>query len=52
MYYSVGCYVYISVEDTGIGIKKEDLEKLFKPFGMLDTKGMNKNGTGLGLNLS
>lgn len=40
----------ISVKDTGIGIKEEDLEKLFDNFQRLD---LNKNrsveGTGLGL---
>ena len=42
--------IRFDVEDTGIGIKKEDLEKLFTPFEQLD-KITNKNvvGTGLGL---
>ncbi len=39
--------------DTGIGIKKEDLGKLFKLFGFLDaTKEMNTKGIGLGLHIS
>jgi len=29
--------IEIIVRDTGIGIKKEDLSKLFKLFGFLDT---------------
>lgn len=39
-----------SVEDTGIGIKKEDLSKLFQSFQQLDSKrNRNVEGTGLGL---
>jgi len=41
------------VVDTGIGIKEEDLNKLFKIFGKLtSTKDMNQNGVGLGLTIS
>ena len=42
----------ISVSDTGIGIKEEDLEKLTKPFERIE-EGRNKNieGTGLGMNI-
>ncbi len=42
--------VRISVADTGIGIKAEDLGKLFQPFRQLDT-GLTRQheGTGLGL---
>jgi PAS domain S-box-containing protein len=45
--------VEISVEDTGRGIRAEDVNKLFEPFsrvGMSD--GHNSSGTGLGLHLS
>ena len=42
-----------SVEDTGIGIKDEDKEKLFKFFGKLSsTNKVNKGGMGLGLTIS
>ena len=42
--------VEISVEDEGIGIKKEDQAKLFKLFGFLDrTQELNPRGIGLGL---
>ena len=42
-----------SVTDTGIGIKKEDLEKLFSSFKRLELdKNRNIEGTGLGLNIA
>jgi signal transduction histidine kinase len=44
--------VEISVKDTGPGIKKEDLDKLFKPFSRIIVPGKFKEGTGLGLYLS
>ena len=41
------------VEDTGIGIKSEDVNKLFKLFGCLETSPkINKTGIGLGLTIS
>ncbi len=43
----------ISVEDTGIGIKKEDISKLFQSFQQVDSKrNRNIEGTGLGLAIS
>jgi signal transduction histidine kinase len=43
----------IIIEDTGVGIKETDLNKLFKYFGKLkDQHNVNKKGTGLGLNIS
>lgn len=45
-----GDFIEISVEDTGIGIAREDLERLFKPFQQLDSVLTKKyEGTGLGL---
>ena len=43
----------ISVTDTGIGIREEDLDKLFNSFTRLE-EGRNRNieGTGLGLNIT
>ncbi|MDE7271659.1 MAG: PocR ligand-binding domain-containing protein [Lachnospiraceae bacterium] len=42
-----------SVSDTGIGIKTEDIEKLFKSFQQVDSKrNRNIEGTGLGLAIS
>lgn len=44
------CLLYISVKDTGRGIKKEDMDKLFKKFERLDEdKNTSTEGTGLGL---
>ncbi len=46
-------YVEMSVSDTGIGIKEEDMYKLFEPFQQIDTSLTKKHeGTGLGLYLS
>lgn len=41
------------VEDTGIGIKEEDIQKLFEEFTRIE-EGRNRNieGTGLGINIS
>jgi signal transduction histidine kinase len=44
--------IEISVKDTGPGIRKEDLDKLFKPFSRIEDPGKVKEGTGLGLYLS
>ena len=41
--------IKVKISDTGIGIKKEDLEKIFDPF--FTTKDPDK-GTGLGLSIS
>ena len=43
----------IAVEDTGIGIRQEDIGKLFQSFQQLDSKrNRNIEGTGLGLAIS
>ena len=45
--------LYFEVEDTGIGIKEEELPKLFGSFQQLDVKkNHSKQGTGLGLAIS
>ena len=42
-----------SVEDTGIGIKEEDMEKLFREFERIEEKrNRNIEGTGLGINIT
>lgn len=46
-------YLVIKVRDTGIGIKPEDKEKLFKSFSRLEeTRNRNIEGTGLGLRIT
>lgn len=46
-------WLEISVSDTGIGIKEEDLAKLFQSFTRIEEKrNRNIEGTGLGLNLT
>ena len=43
----------ISVKDTGMGIRKEDMGKLFENFQRLDEeKNRNIEGTGLGMNIT
>lgn len=45
--------LHVSVKDTGIGISKEDIKKLFKPFSQIDTGPSRKyRGMGLGLAIS
>lgn len=42
----------VSIEDTGIGMREEDLDKLFSAFTRLDEKkNRNIEGTGLGMNI-
>jgi len=47
------CNLRISVKDTGIGVKPEDMEKLFMAYERLDEqKNSGIQGTGLGLDIS
>ena len=43
------CLLIVSVEDSGRGIKKESIDKLFTKFERLDEKNSTIEGTGLGL---
>ena len=48
-----GVILVTKVSDTGIGIKEEDRDKLFKSFQRLDeSKNRNIEGTGLGLHIT
>ncbi len=42
-----GDYVVLSVSDTGVGISREDKDKIFEPF--YTKKVMGRSGTGLGM---
>lgn len=45
--------IVLAVEDTGIGIEEEDLEKIFEPYWQgPKTAGRAREGTGLGLNVT
>ncbi|MCR5341883.1 MAG: response regulator [Butyrivibrio sp.] len=47
------CSIYFAVKDTGIGIKEEDMGKLFTAFRRLEeVKNSGIQGTGLGLDIS
>lgn len=46
-------YLFVSVKDTGIGIKKEDISKLFTQFVRLEeSRNRNIEGTGLGISIT
>jgi two-component system sensor histidine kinase ChiS len=47
-----GTFIQVHVEDTGIGIPKEKLEKIFEIYGQADDISKNYGGTGLGLYIS
>jgi signal transduction histidine kinase/ActR/RegA family two-component response regulator len=43
------CNLIVSVEDTGCGIAKKDLEQIFSPFVQISTTDFVREGVGLGL---
>jgi signal transduction histidine kinase/CheY-like chemotaxis protein len=44
--------LFFEIEDTGLGIKPEELDKLFEPFIQTESGRDSKQGTGLGLAIS
>ena len=51
--YRRGTSIAISVSDTGIGMREEDIAIALEPFGQVETHGVGNNrGTGLGLPLT
>ena len=50
--HTVDNMVHFEVEDDGVGIKKEELDRLFKPFSQIgECSNRKQKGTGLGLSL-
>ncbi len=48
-----GKYILISVKDNGIGIKQEDIPKIFDKFSQIESSlNRNKGGVGLGLTIT
>ena len=48
-----GFFLYVSVKDTGIGIRREDMDKLAHAFQRVDEqRNVNIEGTGLGLSIT
>ena len=47
-----GRYVRLTVSDTGVGIRAEDLSRLYTPFDRLGAENTNVEGSGMGLALS
>ncbi len=43
--------LFITISDTGIGIKEDELKRIFEPFNQSDNN-KNKQGTGLGLTIT
>ena len=44
-YWTEPPFIYFKVSDTGVGIKEENIHKLFQPFEMIEeTKNINKYG--------
>jgi len=44
--------IHFQIEDTGIGISKHDLEKIFSPFQQVGNPNYQAEGTGLGLSIT
>ncbi|EDN71928.1 hybrid sensory kinase [Beggiatoa sp. SS] len=45
-------YLHFKIEDTGVGISPENLERIFEPFKQVGEQARQAKGTGLGLAIS
>jgi signal transduction histidine kinase len=45
------CFIHFEVKDTGVGIAKDDQEKIFEKFVQIERKEGDYQGTGLGLSI-
>jgi len=50
--YCVDGFFHLDISDTGIGISKEQVNELFKPFNRLSAENSNIEGTGIGLTIT
>ncbi|RXJ86100.1 response regulator [Arcobacter sp. CECT 8985] len=50
--YELNNKLFFEVKDTGIGISKQNLKKVFKPFEQVKKDDYSQNGTGLGLSIT
>ncbi|HVW74758.1 MAG TPA: HAMP domain-containing sensor histidine kinase [Rhizomicrobium sp.] len=50
--YRRGANIAISVADTGVGMREEDIATALEPFGQVENQAVNSQGTGLGLPLT
>jgi len=50
--YRRGANIAISVADTGVGMREEDIATALEPFGQVENEAINNQGTGLGLPLT
>ncbi|MBW4616403.1 MAG: CHASE2 domain-containing protein [Desmonostoc vinosum HA7617-LM4] len=46
------CKIRFQIEDTGVGMSPDQLEKIFLPFEQVGSAGQRSEGTGLGLTIS
>ncbi len=49
---SEDCKILFEITDTGKGMSKEELERIFKPFEQFGSKISKANGTGLGMSIT
>ncbi len=50
--YELNSKLFFEIKDSGIGISKENIEKIFKPFEQVNEDSYTQQGTGLGLSIT